>query len=42
MRTDDNPQAKLFEQMNAVTFQVHRIPNLDHRLDERPRKHERC
>ncbi|MFN4342271.1 MAG: M16 family metallopeptidase [Azonexus sp.] len=23
MRTDDNPQAKLFEQMNAVAFQAH-------------------
>ncbi len=23
MRTDDNPQSKLFEQMNAVAFQVH-------------------
>ena len=23
MRTDDNPQARLFEQMNAVAFQVH-------------------
>lgn len=23
MRTDDNPQAKLFEQMNAAAFQVH-------------------
>jgi zinc protease len=23
MRTDDNPQSKLFEQMNAVAFQAH-------------------
>ena len=23
LRTDDNPQAKLFEQMNAVAFQAH-------------------
>ena len=23
MRTDDNPQSKLFEQMNAVAYQAH-------------------
>ena len=38
LRTDDQPQSLLFEQMGAVALQAHPYRRADHRLDERSAK----
>ena len=39
LRTDDQPQAPVFEAMNAVAFR-RTLSSADHRLDGRPGKHD--